>query len=315
MSNGNPEIGSRGKGKSARDLLAKTIAKERNFRAQEFLAPYTEQSKTAIVKMDGVNYKFRIVGFQDCGFGVFAPIDATCARFARDADFDKVDEYLRLLPQIHFILVCETDLGWCGYPLNLESSTKRLGVDCEVIVRNVSDVERFDVISARSDGRNFWYECPFAGGDPVKANDLRECFALRTEPYKMDRAFRQLKGLTPEEKRSFDMAMSSWRAFQRQSTEGRIKELLAHGGADLDHYVIRGNQIEITWQAKSGSYYKSRVSKDTMDVVSAGICLDGEDRKFHLKDLPGVIREGEEEGVIYITDQVVDNPRHLDVDG
>jgi len=130
----------------------------------------------------------------------------------------------------------------------------------------------------------------------------------------MSRRRKQLKGLTPEEKRAFDMALSSWRVFQRQTTEGQIKELLALGGADLDRYVIRGNQIEITWQAKSGSYYKSRIDKATMDVVSAGICLNDEDKKFHLKDLPGVIREGEEEGVIYITDRVVDNPRHIDVE-
>ncbi|MHA2279464.1 MAG: hypothetical protein ACXAC5_01040 [Promethearchaeota archaeon] len=299
MSNGN-----RGEGTNARDLLARTIAKERDLRSQEFLAPYTEQSTTAIVKMDGVNYRFRIVGFQGSGFGVFAPIDPTCARFVRDGDFARVHEYLELLPQLYFILVCETDLGWCGYPFNLESAQRRLGVDCEVIIRNISDIERFDVVSVRCDGRNFWYHEPFSGADPVKADELRECFALRSSPLQMQRRKKMIKGLTPEEKKAFEIALTSWQLFQRQTTEGRLKEFLARGGAGLDGYVIRGNQIEITWQAKSGSYYKSRVRKETLDVVSAGICLSGADQRFHLKDLPGIIEQGEAEGAIYVTEDV-----------
>lgn len=287
--------------------------KEREVRSQEFLAPYTEQSKHAIVKIDGMNYRFRIVGFRGNGFGIFQPVDPTCARFVRAAEFDQTYEYLQILPRMYVILVCQTDLGWCAYPFNIESVTK-FGVDSEIIVRNASDIERFDVVAVRCDGRNFWYEEPFVGSDPVKADSLRSCFALRTEPLKMQRALGKLKGLTPEERKSFDLALASWRQFQRQSTEDRLKEMLATGGADLDNYVIRGKQIEITWQARSGRYYKSHVNKDTFDVVSAGICLNSEDDKFHLKDLPGVIKEGEDGGLIYVTDHVVDDPRYLDTD-
>lgn len=289
-------------------------AKEREVRFQEFLAPYTEQSKHAIVKIDGVNYRFRIVGFKGSGFGIFQPIDPTCARFVKVAEFDQTYEYLQILPKMHVILVCQTDLGWCAYPFNTESAKIKFGVDFEIIVRNASDIERFDVVTVRCDGRNFWYEEPFIGSDPVKSDSLRECFALRTEPLKMQRALDGLKGKTPEESKSFDLALVSWRQFQRQSTESRLKEMLAAGGGELDNYVIRGRQIEITWQAHSGTYYKSRVDKETLDVVSAGICLAGEDKKFHLKDLPGVIKEGEDGGHIYITDRVVDNPRGVDVD-
>lgn len=289
-------------------------AKERKVRSQEFLAPYTEQSKHAVVKIDGMNYRFRIVGFQGSGFGVFQPVDPTCARFVRAAEFDQAYDYLQVLPKMYVILVCQTDLGWCAYPFNTESAKIKFGVDFEIIVRNVSDVERFDVVTVRCDGRNFWYEEPFIGSDPVKADSFRECFALRTDPLKQRQALDKIKGITPEERKSFDLALASWRQFQKQSTEGRLKEMLALGGAELDNYVIRGEQIEITWQAHSGTYYKSRVDKNTLDVVSAGICLNNEDQKFHLKDLPGIIREGEDGGLIYITDRVVDEPRYLDTE-
>lgn len=291
------------RGTTAQDLLAKTTAKERKVRSQDFLAPYTEQSKHAIVKIDGVNYRFRIVGFKGSGFGVFKPIDPTCARFARAAEFDQIYEYLQMLPKMHVILVCQTDLGWCAYPFNTESAQRKFGVDFEIIVRNASDIERFDVVTVRCDGRNFWYEEPFIGSDPIKADSLRECFALRTEPLKMQRAFDKLKGMTPEERKSFDLALASWREFQKQSTEDRIKEMLSVGGADLDKYVIRGEQIEITWLSRSGKAYKSRVDKKSLDVISPGICLNNDDSRFHLKDLPGVIHEGEDGNHIYVTDR------------
>lgn len=278
-------------------------AKEREVRSKEFLAPYTEQSKHAIVKIDGMNYRFRIVGFQGSGFGVFQPIDPTCARFVRAAEFEQSYDYLQLLPKMHVILVCQTNLGWCAYPFNTESSKTKFGVDFEVIIRNVSDVERFDVVTVRCDGRNFWFDEPFIGSDPVKAEDFRECFALRTEPKKMQRALEKLKGVTPEERRSFDLALASWRQFQRQSTEDLIKEMLSVGGANLDKYVIRGEQIEITWLSRSGKCYTSRVDKKSLDVVSPGICLNNDDNRFHLKDLPGVIHEGEGGNLIYVTDQ------------
>lgn len=278
-------------------------AKEREVRLQEFLAPYTEQSKYAVVKMDGVNYRFRIVGFQGSGYGVFKPTDPTCARFVKEAEFDQTYEYLQLLPKMHVILVCQTDLGWCAYPFNTESAKRKFGVDFEIIVRNASDVERFDVATVRCDGRNFWFDEPFVGSDPVKSDALRECFALRTEPSKLQRELDKLKGVTPEEHKSFDLALASWRQFQRQSTESQIQEMLAVGGAELDKYVIRGEQIEITWLSRKGKYYTSRVDKKSLDVISPGICLDNSDNRFHLKDLPGIMNEGEEGFNIFVTDQ------------
>lgn len=296
--------------KTARDLLAEFSAKEIEVRTKSFFAPYAEISKFAIVKIDGANYRFRIIGFQGSGFGIFRPVDPTCARFVRAADFEHVHNYLQLLPKYHFILVCQTNLGWCAYPFNAEVARRKLGAETEVIIRNVSDVDRFDVVTVRYDGMNFWYEEPFSGADPVKAETLRECFVLRTDQLKMKKKIDNLKGLTPEEKRSLDLALASWREYQQQTTEGRLREWLAHGGADLDNYVIRGEQIEITWQARSGRCYRSRVEKSNLDVVSAGICLSGGDSKFHLKDLPGLIEVGEKRGVIYTTA----HPQDLDLD-
>ena len=41
------------------------------------------------------------------------------------------------------------------------------------------------------------------------------------------------------------------------------------------------------------------INKESFDVVSAGFCLDGEDTKFHFKDLPFIATKGEQEDLIY----------------
>ncbi len=284
-----------------RHLLDRIVEKEKKFRSKNFVAPYTAGSKTAIVRMEGINYTFRIVGFTGSGFGVFTPIDATCAKFTKEAECDVVQNYLSLFPKIHFVLAFETDLGWCGYPLSVDSTKKRFGLDREVIVRNASDVERFDVVVVRYDGNYFWYEGLFAGGDPIKSSFLRDCFALRENAQQMGSALKNISGLTPEEEKAFGLAIASWKEYNRSTTEGRLRETLGRDGALLSSYVIRGQNIEINWRARSGGSYVSVVNKDSLDVESAGICLDGYDKRFHLKDLPDVIAQGEREGAIYHT--------------
>lgn len=275
------------------DLLVKVSAKERELRQREFFSPYTPDSKFAVVKMVGTNYKFRILGANGSGFGVFCPTDPTCARFVKEADLLQSQSYLSLWPKVYLILVCNTDLGWCAFPFNLSSAKAQLGLEQEVIVRNVSDVERFDVVVARYDGMRFWYEEPFAGADPVKAAALRDCY--------INRKMKKIAGITPEERKSFDMSLSALQMVQRLTTEGRIKETLATAGSSLEEYVIRGRNIEISWQAQSGAVHNSLIDAKTFDVVSAGICVNDGDRKFHLRDLPGIVKKGEDLGAIYRT--------------
>ena len=63
------------------------------------------------------------------------------------------------------------------------------------------------------------------------------------------------------------------------------------------------------WKSRGGGSYSTVVNKEDFGVECAGICLEGEDRKFHLADLPGIVREGEENGLIYRTRDT----RHMDL--
>lgn len=289
-----------GRGK---DLLSKFAQEERNFRQKEFLAPFTPKSRTAIVKMNGVNYDFRIVGHKSfgSGFGVFKPIDHSCAKFVKVAEYEQIRPYLDILPKVHMILCYETDDGWVSYPMNVESSKATLGLDREIIVKNVTDCERFDVVTARYDGAHFWFDEMFAGADVVKSEDMRNCFDPSTTVKKMRDALGAIKGLTPEDHKAFDVMLASWTLFKQVTTEDRLKHFIEPGGGKLKKYVLRGDHVEILWNSESGASYVSVVQKDTLDVVSAGICLSGEDNKFHLKDLPFIVVQGEQRDAIYRT--------------
>lgn len=295
----------------AKDLLKKLAERERDFRDREFLAPFTPASKTAIVKMDGANYEFRIIGHKGSGFGVFRPVDHSCARFIKQAECDQLRSYLDVLPKVNLILCYESEQGWIAFPMNLESARRTLGLDSEIIVKNVSDAERFDVVTARYDGAHFWYDEVFAGADVVKSEAMRLCFNPESTVKKMREQLAGVFALTPEDRKAFDIMLASWKLFTTVSTEERIRKMIEDGGGKLGKYVLRGDLVEVRWRSNSGGLYTSVVKKDTLDVVSAGICLSGQDTKFHLKDLPFIIDQGEQRALIYRTGHA----RAFDMDG
>ena len=287
----------------AKRVLDKVVAEERSFRKRDFLAPYTDNIKTALVKMGGMNYRFRIVGFSGSGIGIFEPVDHSCARYKSDADWETTRRYLDVLPHLHVILAFESDQGWIAYPMNMESTQKRFALEGEIIVKNVSDAERFDVITVRFDGMHFWYDDMFNGADMVKSNFLREAFdPVNLSPTAIWNKVDQIKAVTPEDKKAFTLALDAWNYFKRASTEEQIAEVLAAGGGILGTYVVRGANIEVKWHSKSGREYTSAVDKN-FNILDgcAGICVDGEDHKFHLKDMPYIVAIGERDNAIYTT--------------
>lgn len=285
----------------ARELRDKLAAKETALRHKEFLAPFDETSRKANVKVDGVIYPFRIVGQTGSGFGIFKPVDGSCARFVREAPFEMVRSFLGILPKLHFILAYETDRGWIAQPMNRESASKSLGLESEALVKNVTDCERFDVVVARFDGSNFWFDEVFMGGDLSKAAAMRECFRKDRTPRQMKLDLAKIKGMSPEDLKAFDLAVVSWAEFRKLSTEAALRKVLGDSGGKLGSYVIRGANIEVRWTTESGRSYTSVVKKDSFDVVSAGICLSGGDKQFHLKDLPYIMKQGEDRNAIFRT--------------
>lgn len=290
-------------------LFQKIINKERDFRSREFLAPYNSHLTKAVIKMDGMHYRFHIDGHKGSGIGIFMPVDATHALYKEEASWELSQKYMKVLPFIHMILAYETEDGWVAYPMHSETARIKLGVGLSVVY-NVSDAERFDVVTAKFDGINFWHDDIFTGADLTKSQLMREAFNMKWLPSKMRTKFKKIKGTTPEDKETFELAIDSWLHFKKVSTEEQLQEVLKPGGGKFQSYIVRGKNLEVKWTSKSGRLYISTVRKESFDGICAGFCVDGEDTKFHLKDYPFIAAIGEADNAIYETTY-----RNIDYEG
>jgi len=232
------------------------------------------------VKMGGMDYKFRIVGFTGSGIGIFEPVDHSCARYKSDADFKTTRKYLDILPHLHVILAYDSDQGWVAYPMNMESACKKFDLDGEIIVKNVSDAERFEVITARFDGMHFWYDDIFNSADLMKSSQLRDIFdPANISPIEMRENIESIKELTPEDREAFSLAIRSWNYFKRVTTQRELKQILSAGKGKWISYVVRGANLKVRWKSKRGKPYTPSVEKGFYDVRTMG-------REIAIEDFP-----------------------------
>jgi len=214
----------------------------------EFISAYTPDSKFTIIDKQEGEYKFRVVGSKGAGIGIFLPVDFTCARFVREANSEERESYWSAWPQLDCILVCLTDLGWCAFPTDLPIAKSALKVEQEIIVRQVSNGKRFDFITVRCDGVRFWYESSCA--EEEKSSCIQECYDGRSNIQFMKRKLEKVKALSPEEKKSLDLAVAS------------------------ENRDIRGCDIELSWQVQSGAINGPLIDGKTFDVMCAGMFVN-----------------------------------------
>ena len=110
------------------------------------------------------------------------------------------------------------------------------------------------------------------------------------EPARLDRP-----GLTAGQREAY-AAVYAFRLrrdkdYARAAGERRLREALTHAGAELRDYAERGDVYTVTYTVDGGRH-TSVVRKSDLSVQTAGICLSGEDQKFDLHSLVGVLRQG-----------------------
>jgi hypothetical protein len=298
------------------DLLDRLAAKEAEFLGQEFLAPALPGGLVR-VRIGGAICRVRIVPADFVGWGVFRPSSHNDASLVRPATMAERRKYLRLFRLFRLIVCRRAGDTWFASAGSFGDG--RIQFEGMAPIRLAEEVQLFDSVCCRFDGSHFWFDEHDARHDPGAAAYLRAALAERTPPQDLHRP-----GLTAEERAAYEV--NYWqllqpaggdpaaapaavarqrrrRVHQHQADAAsesdlvhqRLQENLSHAGARLIDYLERADSFRVRYSV-AGREYTSSVDKTDLTVQVAGICLSGEDQKFDLASLVGVLREGDDSG-------------------
>jgi len=263
-------------------------AEERAF-AAEFLAPML-RGGVVQVRIAGVVCRLTVQPGEFEGWGVFRPNSPATAVLVRPARLVERRQYLDLLPLLRVIVCLRQDDQWLAIPAHRADA--RFRIDGLVPVRLIEEAQLFEVLIARFDGSQCWYDEMDPRRDPGTAAYLRDSLGRMVEPERLVRP-----GLTAEERAAYVLNHAPrWQAeldARRDRVEERLRAALSHAGAAFRGYQERGDVYRVTYQV-DGQRHASVVARGDLSVQVAGICLSGEDHHFDLQSLVGVLREARE---------------------
>lgn len=275
------------------DALDRLAAAEERAFACEFLAPML-RGGIVQVRIAGVVCRLAVQPGDFEGWGIFRSTSPNTAALVRPARLAERREYLELLALVRLILCHREEDQWFAMPAHRADS--RFRIEGLVPVRLVEDPDLFEVVQTRFDGTQCWYEGPDPRRDPAAAAYLREALARMEEPGRLSRP-----GLAAEERAAYSLnyarKLEAELEARRDLAEERLRAALEHAGAELREYVERGDVYRVTYEI-AGRRQVSVISRADLSVHAAGICLSGQDRRFDLQSLVGVIREAREGGGI-----------------
>jgi hypothetical protein len=269
------------------NALTRLARAEARFLAAEFLAPVV-CGRGVSVSIANVRCTLHATPADFRGWGVFRPISHASAWLVRDASADERRRYLELFPEVRVILLARVGAGVTAIVAN--DSDCRFDIAEPIVVQFADECDIFDTVVARFDGSQFWFDEVDARADPSAADYLRRELMKMTDPARIAR-----RELTAAHRAAYaihyDRRMNNIRLDQRRRDESRLKSSLAQAGASLRDFADAGDSYRVAYVV-DGARHVSVVRKNDLTVLSAGICLSGEDRAFDLNSLVGVLREG-----------------------
>lgn len=271
------------------DLIKKIGEKEAV--VQEFVSPIFFNDQVA-TKIDGLVYKFNILQ-KTPGWYKVRSVSRTKAKTICNADLTDVQNYLIRLKKIRLVLVMRKNNVYFAIPE--KSNILGFSINQLIPVYLFDDtILDFDRIIARYDGANFWYHQLDNSNDPSKSMYLRNQFINLKDPKKIE-----FSGLTIEDKIAFTLKTTLNKQIVVDIKKESLKKDVEHAGGEFIKFIEKNDHFNVTYVV-DGHTYTSNVSKtQEHSIITAGICLSGEDKKFDLKSLITVIREGQHTRKIY----------------
>jgi hypothetical protein len=281
-----------------KDVLDRLEEEERRFAGTLFLAPVLP-GRGVMVRIAGIQCQVeRIQGLPEPDFAGWAVLRALSpfeAAFQRPAGLKECAEYLALFPAVRLILLEPAADRWLAVPA-LRGDRR---FDIEGLVELLLPAEGllpFETVIARYDGRLFWHERRDPRSNPALAAYLREALSRR-DADELPRRPEQLrkKGLSREQREAYGLRWLMVSEERLNSAEFRLRRALRHAQARLRSYSERKDAYVVRFTV-DGREHTSVVRKHDLTVLSAGVCLSGQDRSFDLASLVGVLRQGGAEG-------------------
>ncbi|MCK6681608.1 MAG: hypothetical protein L6R30_04210 [Thermoanaerobaculia bacterium] len=267
-----------------REVLRKLEKAEQDFAGRLVVAPVVSTRRIA-VRISGIWCRLLVEGLPDGfrGYGVFESLSVSAARFLREASLAERHRLLDALPAVR-LLALPDEAGW---PANSGDTRFRFPSPVPLLLAD-SAPALFETVVARFDGRVSYFDRLDPAKDPSLAAFLREQL-LAPDPVAPE-ALRK-KGLTREERAAYGELRQRRLESERSEPEKRLRRALGHGGAELLDYSEATPGFYTVRFRLSGSEHVSAVRVSDLTLVSAGICLAGEETKFDLASLASVLRE------------------------
>ncbi|BAZ32349.1 hypothetical protein NIES4074_48510 [Cylindrospermum sp. NIES-4074] len=271
-------------------LINQLAAQENELASTHFLAPCVRGGKVR-TRIAGMVHTFTHSPRNFEGWGLFQPINQKTATLVAEPSLPQIAEYLQNLQPLRLRLVHKLQRQtWLAYPVNEADMQQRFGRVQPVTVHLTTEGGRFEPIIARTDGAAWWFDEVDRRADPLITEQLKTQFQQITPS-----AALHFSGMTPEMRTVYDLAGQQTTEFsalqQQRRDEMRLRQALQMGGGELQGFRERSDSWLVEWTTTDGIRHTSAISKTDLTVISAGICLSGEDEKFDLQSLVGVVEK------------------------
>ena len=275
------------KKKDVHALLDRVAAAERDFLKAEFLAPVLKGGLVR-VRIEGLVLTLRVTGAYEPGWAILKPLSMSKAAVLRKPTLPQVRSYLGLFPSVRLLLLARGDAEWSA--VQAQAGDTRFHIDGAVPVHLAIGVEPFERVIARYDGARFLFQEVDRRRSPAIAAYLREALQSGMSPDALRKPT-----LTAEEKEAYRRVFQALKEAQRNRAETRLGDALGRADSALRSYIEHEDVYTVSFSA-NGRTHRATVRKDDLTVISAGLCLSGQDQRFDLQSLVGVIQEARSTG-------------------
>ena len=265
------------------DILNRLEAAENDFLQRDVLAPVLP-GRGVIVRIAGIICMLAVTGKRFTGWGVLRPQSLKTAALVRPATLAEIAAYLKLFPALRLIVVAREGRQWYALSANQSERGIQLSGAAPVLLAEAG-IQPFETVVARFDGHFFWYERRDNRRNPALAAYLRAALDAGTPTADLRKS-----GLSPQERSAYEWAGALVAEAERAGVTGRLAAALAHAGGRLIAFTEREDSYTVAYQV-GDERAVSTVRKGDYSVLTAGICLSGQDARFDLTSMVSVMRE------------------------